>query len=95
VAKLLQDCCSGLQVQKPLQLDGTTGEDPVLQLVLWLMSAMNQNAQRQQQQQQQEGSKQPGQQQQQQQGHPAEALRQLVDVLLSALQYRHTLSMRE
>jgi len=33
--------------------------------------------------------------QQQQQQHPAEALRQLLDVLLSALQYRHALSMQE
>jgi hypothetical protein len=108
IAHLLQQCCSALGVEEPFRLDSEAG-DPVQKLLLWLLSAMQLQGQLQQQQrppgtsnvqgrQQQEQSQQQQkqrQQQQKQQQHPAEALQQVLDVLLSALQYRQLLSVHE
>lgn len=85
--------------------------DPVLQLLHWALAAMTGSGSmpgvQQQQQRQQRGQLGSGAQQMtqagaaggsqlpQQQQHPAEALRQVLDVLLSALVYRHALSMHQ
>jgi hypothetical protein len=84
-AQLLQQCCNALAATKPFDLDSEAG-DPVQQLLLWLLSAMQLQGQQQQQQDKT---------QQQQQQHPAEPLRQVLDVLLSALQYRQLSSVHE
>jgi hypothetical protein len=91
VAQWLQRCCGALQAGEQFVLDDSSQADPVLQLVLWVVRAMNQ-PQPQQQQQQQQAQEQP---QPPQQQHPSEALRQLLDVLLTALQYRHVLKMQQ
>jgi hypothetical protein len=104
----LQVCCQGLAGADPLQLDPTEGSDPVAQLLQWLVAAISPRHVRHQkggQQQQQQEQQEQEQEQEQHQGqgveqaqclvHPAEALRQLLDVLLSALQYRHVLSMQQ
>jgi hypothetical protein len=101
LSQLLQECCGAFSGVEPLSLDfSNIAEDHVGQLLQWVVGAMGQQQQQQQrwQEDQEEGEEEEGQaqQQQQQQGvHPAEALRQLLDVLLSALQYRHMLSMQQ
>lgn len=99
-AQWLQRCCGALQAGEQFVLDDSSQADPVLQLVLWVVKAMNKPQQQQQHQRQQEAQPPPGveqeqEQQQEKQQHPAEVLRQLLDVLLNALQYRHVLEMRQ
>jgi hypothetical protein len=88
---MLQACCSGLKGLPPLVVPAGRRADPVVNLLQWVTAAMSGSIQQQEecstQQQEQE------QQQQREQVHPAEVLRQVLDVLLSALQYRHVLSM--
>lgn len=100
----LQQCCAALQADSSPDL--LPGQDPISTLLAWVLSTMaacKQPGPRQGRQQLQahaeDAQGQEGQHQQEQeegpQQHPAEALRQLLDVLLGALQYRHALSMSE
>jgi len=108
IAQWLQQCCDALGAAQPLDL--TSGQDAVLQLLQWTMQAIGAGAQQkqpqqnnhpeqQQQQQQQAGPiPQPEQHEEQpshQHQHPAEALRQLLDVVLSALLFRDSLNTYE
>ena len=107
----LQTCCPALHNAVFSQLvDVTASRDPVLQLLQWVVAAIAQHSSPGKQQGQQgPGQQQLGgeatkgeaygddqhQQEQQQEEHPAEMLRQVLDVLLSALLYRHVLSMQQ
>ena len=100
VAGWLRQCCSALQAGQLPELQ--PGEDPLVTLLAWLVEALpggvEGSAQPQQQQQQQHNNQVPHQQHDSPpppQAHPAEALRQLLDVVLSALQFKHGLSMLE
>lgn len=124
VAKWLQVTCSALQAgAAPMQLEFSSGKDPVGQLLQWVLRAVGMGTQQQQShrckqtaqhpgggqhsgvQNQQQHAEQKHQQQpepgpaggaaEQQLPHPAEALRQVLDVLLSALQYRHLINMHQ
>jgi hypothetical protein len=83
-----QGCAANYQLFNP-------AGDPVGQLLQWVVGAMGQQQQQQRGQEEEEHEEGQAQQQQQHRVHPAEALRQLLDVLLSALQYRHVLSMQQ
>lgn len=101
----LQQCCAALQADTSPDL--LPWRDPLSTLLTWIISTIaacqqqgpQQGGRQQLQAQAQADDSQQQEGRQQQQGqeglHPAEALRQLLDVLLSALQYRHALSMSE
>jgi len=93
VAHWLQRCCSALQLDPAAGLEPKKDEDPISTLMLWVMRALAGSGSSEQQQQQRRQQQQQGSGSDQQ--HPAEALRQVLDVLLSALQYRHGLAMQE
>lgn len=107
-ARWLQECCDALDAAQPLQL--TSGQDAVLQLLQWTMQAIGAGAQQKQPRQSSHSEEQQQQQQagrisqseqhedqplQKQQQHPAEALRQVLDVVLSALLFRDSLNTYE
>jgi hypothetical protein len=102
-ALLLQQCCIALGSCRQLELpeEAAWEADPLASLLAWVADMMEQavapscQSQQQQQQQQQDCQHGGSSQQRQQQQHPAEVLRQVLDVLLSALRYRHAITMQE
>jgi hypothetical protein len=92
-ANWVEYCCPALVQAGGFKLDSTQG-DPLQQLLQWVLQAVQLDPRRRdlqqpspEQEQQQQG--------QQQEQHPAEGLRQVLDVVYSALQYRHMVNLHE
>lgn len=103
VLQLLRQCCSDLQAADMPEL--LPGQDAVAVLIAWVLGVLRSETSSAQRHSSRHGrpKQRPGQdaaqeqqgQQEQQRQHPAESLRQLLDVLLSALMYRHALVKKE